>query len=142
MKRLSKRQKQSLISSIRHWQRDIKDPLEKGIKVKKMELVHFNMKRYLYFVDYPQKGERTDVPCYRQDCPMCRAYFREGRCTNCPYKLYYGFQCWLRSQRSGHWVAFIEDPNLETCIAMIESMQKILEEDERMARDALGGTGW
>ena len=132
MKRLSKRQKRSLISSIRHWQRDIKAPLEEGIKI-----INDNG---AYFVDYPQKGKNTNVPCYSEDCPMCRAYYRVYTCTNCPYKLYYGFQC--MEVGSGHWHAFMKNPNLKTCIAMIKSMQKILEEDERMARDALGGTGW
>jgi len=128
MKKLSKRQRQSLISSIRHWEKDIKAPLAEGIKI---EAVHFEWTNHLFFIDYPQKDEYADVPCNNEDCPMCRAYFREGRCTNCPYKLYYGFQCWIKSRESGHWRAFIEDPNLETCIAMIESMRKILMEDEK-----------
>jgi len=130
MKRLSKRQKQSLISSIRHWQRDIKDPLEEGIKIEMVEYEKRN--RHLYFVDYPQKGNNAKVPCYSEDWG--------GACTKCPYKVYYGFRC--LEVGSGHWRAFIKNPNLKTCIAMIKSMQKILEEDERMARDSLGGTGW
>lgn len=115
---LTKREIRAVERSIKHWEKDIQEPLKRGEKIVGKE-------------DLTWKSSGEEVKCYDQDCPLCalqKAKFGEGyECEGCPYYRQYGHHC-DAVRRNDFYGAFRDKLNLQTCNAMIQALRRIIEE--------------
>jgi len=101
---------ETIIKSIKHWEKDILKPLLEGGKIVKDE---YNTLLW--------ENDKTRVACSCGDCPLCQKYMASGNsCRKCPYFIYYGKPCHSEKEP---WFNFFVNPNIETAKAMIEKLK-------------------
>ena len=118
---LDEEAKLAIEESIKHWEKDIKKPLENG------EVIEMRGK-HEYYDGTPYWIAGDEVLMFSDNCPLCSIYFDQDfkRCRVCPYFLKYDHSC---DSNKGHWRIFFENPNLENANKMIEALKAILDEE-------------
>jgi len=114
---LTDRNKELLKESIKHWKEDIIPLLKKGNK----------FRRPCVLID----GKEVNLPCYREECPLCReylGYFRwDNTCSECPISMA-GFGC---DDGYSPWKNFINSSTIREARVrakiMIQMMESILD---------------
>ena len=108
--------KQNLIlKSIKHWEKDIIEPLENG---RKGIIDNYGYGCLIW------SGNGDPVKCYAEHCPLCAEY--KLKCKECPL-----FQIGERCEdEDSAWSKFQEKPILSNARKMVKALKKCLEEDK------------
>ena len=110
--KLSKKEIAATKETIEHWKIDIQCRLKRGEKI-----------RGLFFALLWKKSGKA-VKCTSNFCTLCKIstdVTKRVNCTICPFYKKYGKECMQRE-----WSAFIRNPCLRTCNAMIKALEGIL----------------
>jgi len=125
----TKQEKEAILLSIEHWERDIIEPLRNG-----EEIIRDINPLYLQRLVWGSTTRR--VPCFSMDCELCRKYYcvrvKPGRIGLCPYVK---FHCKSCEDSGSPWMNFFLNPTLETACVMRDTLKAILQDVKPTAQE-------
>ncbi len=98
------------LASAEHWRRDILEPLKSG-----KEIIYVEEEGLCW------DDTKEDVPCYDDNCPMCKEYLD---CDSCPLKISFTY-C---GHEGSPWTEFLDNPCIETAQNMVDILERLAKE--------------
>lgn len=111
---LNEKELQTIRDTIDHWEKDIREKLLQG------ERINCGPRGQLRWAD------GSPVKCFAQHSALCRMFVTTDRdiyCDRCPYCRYHGISC---NERTSAWFEFVNEPTLDACNRMIDSLKDLL----------------